>query len=77
MSGRTKRFVFRMLSSVCAGCSVFDLQTYLGVLHHTLDAVEVREVTDRLAGIVQHSPDSLGEEATSELENTTPMEHAK
>ena len=38
-----------------------DLQAYLGVLHHALDAVEVGEVADRLVGIVQHSPDSLGD----------------
>lgn len=33
--------------------------TYLGVLHHTLNAVEVGEVTDRLIGVAQHSSDSL------------------
>lgn len=41
---------------------LFDLQAYLGVLHHTLDAVKVGEITHWLAGIVQHSPDSLGDE---------------
>lgn len=38
----------------------FDLKAYLGVLHDTLDAVKVRQVIDWLAGIVQHSSDSLG-----------------
>lgn len=51
-----------MLSSVCLGVlitQVVDLKAYLGVLHHTLDAIEVREVTDRLVGVVQHSSYSL------------------
>lgn len=38
----------------------------LGVLHHTLDAVEVREVADRLVGIIQHSSDSLGDERAAQ-----------
>ncbi len=41
---------------------LFDSKAYLGVLHHTLDAVEVGEVIDRFVGIVQHSSDSLGDE---------------
>lgn len=51
-----------MQSAPCLITRLFDLQAYLGVLHHALDAVEVGEVTDRLIGIVQHSSDSLEEE---------------
>lgn len=37
------------------------LMTHLGVLHHTLDAVKVRQVIDRFTGVVQHSSHSLGD----------------
>lgn len=41
-------------------------KTYLGVLHHTLNAVEVREVTDRLVVVVQHSSHSLKDNTVGE-----------
>lgn len=32
---------------------------YLGILHYALNAVKIREIADRLIGIVQHSSNSL------------------
>lgn len=50
---------------------VFE-RLYLWVLHDALDAVEVGELTDGLAGVVQQSSDSLcGEgEGLDNRENT-------
>lgn len=40
-------------------------QAYLGVFHHTLNAVKVREVTNRFIRIVQHPLDRLQKENTT------------
>lgn len=44
--------------AVCS-LSLVDLKDYLGILHHTLDAVKVGEVTDWFVGVIQHSSDGL------------------
>lgn len=48
---------------------LFDVKADLGVLHHTLNAVKVGEVTDGLIGVVQHSSDSLSDECTDSVKD--------
>lgn len=69
---RRKGGLLRMLRCMCVYkvlsvfiTSLFDVKANLGVLHHTLNAVKVGQVTDRLIGVVQHSSDSLRDKQSS------------